>query len=259
LGNSPLRKVLDLEKSTNERCADMSECHTWVSTKQARLMIISKKRKRFLFPFASLCLLITVFGCASPAYRTHSEFRERVKNIGIPVLVLSDVRLYEISPGGIVELRDDWCAIGKHNLLSALLANLNDKHYNVKSLIPHKGVEKEMEEIQALYRAVTRSIKLHAYGPQLFPEKLRNFDYSLGSIERILRKCEADSLIFVDALGYVSTNKPKASVSLCVSDSSGTIVWYCVKGSLGEYDLRDPESATKLVKDMLSCFPEVSG
>jgi len=259
LGNSPLRKVLDLEKSTNERCADMSGCHTWVSTRQARVMIISKKRKRFLFPFACLSLLITVFGCASPAYRTHSEFRVRVKNIGIPVLVLSDIKIYELLPGGIVEPRDDWAVIGRHNLLSALLANLNDKHYNVKSLIPHKGVEKEMEEIQALYRAVNRSIKLHTYGPQLFPEKLRNFDYSLGSIERILRKCEADSLIFVDALGYISTNKPKASVSLCVSDSSGTIVWYCVKGSLGEYDLRDPESATKLVKDMLSCFPEVSG
>ena len=231
-------------------------------------MIISKKRKRekmsdnkkrFLFPFACLSLLITVFGCASPAYRTHAEFRVRVKNIGIPVLVLSDVRIYEISPGGVVELRDDWGAIGKHNLLTALLANLDDKHYSVKSLIPDKGIEKEMEEIQALYKAVNRSIQLHTYGPQLFPDKLRGFDYSLGSIERILKKCEADSLIFVDALGYISTNKPKTSVSLCVSDSSGTIVWYCVKGSLGEYDLRDPESATKLVKDMLSCFPEVSG
>jgi hypothetical protein len=246
----------------------MSECNIVVSTKQAHLMIFFKKRKKekmsgnrkqFFLRFASLCLLITLFGCASPAYRTHSEFRARVKNIGIPVLVLSDVRIYEISPGGTVELRDDWCAMGKYNLLSALLANLKDKHYNVKPLIPDKGVEKEMKEVQALYRAVNRSIKLHTYGPQIFPEKLRNFTYSLGSIERILRKCEADSLILVDALGHISTNKPRASVSLCVSDSSGTIIWYCVKGSLGEYDLRDPESATELVKDICSCFPEVSG
>lgn len=220
---------------------------------------MSDNRKRFLFAFACLCFLITVFGCASPAYRTHSEFEVRVTNIGIPILVLSDIRIYELSPGGVVELRDDWGVIGKHNLLSALLANLKDKHYVVKPLIPDKAINKEMEEIQALHKAVNRSIQLHTYGPQLFPEKLRNFDYSLGSIERILKKCEADSLIFVDALGYISTNKPEASVSVCVSDSSGTIVWYCVKGSLGEYDLRDLESATELVKDILSCFPEVTG
>jgi DNA-binding PadR family transcriptional regulator len=173
--------------------------------------------------------------------------------------VLSDIRIYELSPGGVVELRDDWGVIGKHNLLNAILANLKDKHYRVKPLITDKGIEKEMEEIQALHKAVHRSIRLHTYGPQLFPEKLRNFDYSLGSIERILKNCEADSLIFVDARGHISTNKPRASVSLCVSDSSGTIVWYCLKGSLGEYDLRDPESATELVEDILSTFPKVSG
>jgi hypothetical protein len=39
------KRFLDLEKSPSERCAEMSECHTWVSTKQARLMIISKKKE----------------------------------------------------------------------------------------------------------------------------------------------------------------------------------------------------------------------
>ena len=90
----------------------MSGCHAWVSKRQARLMIISKRRKRekmsdnrkrFLFPFACLCFLITVVGCASPAYHTHSEFEVRVTRIGIPVLVLSDIRIYELLPGGIVE------------------------------------------------------------------------------------------------------------------------------------------------------------
>jgi len=220
---------------------------------------MSGTSKGFSFLFSSLCLLITVFGCAPPPYRAHTEFETKVKNIGMPVVVLSHVRIYESSPGGVVELRDDWGAISEHNLLSALFANLKGKHYKVKPLISDKETEKEAEEIQALYKAVKRSIQLHTYGPQLFPEKLRNFDYSLGSIERILRKCEADSLIFVDALGHISTNKPRASISLCVADSSGTIVWYCVKGSLGEYDLRDPESTTELVEDILSSFPEVSG
>ena len=38
-------KVLRPWKSPNEKCSEMSECHTWVSTKQARLMITSKKKE----------------------------------------------------------------------------------------------------------------------------------------------------------------------------------------------------------------------
>jgi hypothetical protein len=220
---------------------------------------MSGNGKGLFFLFSSLCLLITVFGCAPPPYRAHTEFEARVKNIGIPVLVLSHVRIYESSPGGVVELRDDWSAVSRRNLLSALLANLKAKHYKAKPLNSDKETEKEAGEIQALYKAVKRSIQLHTYGPQLFPEKLKNFDYSLGSIERILRKCEADSLIFVDALGHISTNRSRASISLCVADSSGTILWYCMKGSLGEYDLRDPESTRELVEDILSSFPEMRG
>ena len=132
--------------------------------------------KGFPFLFFSLCLLITVCGCALPGYRAHSEFEARVRNIRIPMVVLSHVRIYESSPGGVVELRDDWSAVSRRNLLSALLANLKAKHYKVKPPITDKEIEREMEEIQALYKAVNRSIQLHTYGPQLFPEKLRNFN-----------------------------------------------------------------------------------
>ncbi len=233
--------------------------HSIISNKICLKEKMRANQKRFLFFLSDLCLLFILFGCASPAYRAHPEFEMRARNIEIPALILSDVRIYKSSPGGVVELRDDWCAIAKQNLLNALLRAFKDKHYSIKPLTTDEEIAEEMEEIQALYRAVNRSIQLHTYGPQLFPEKESNFVYSLGPIEGILRKSKADSMVFVYGFGQVATGERKALVSIAVADSSGTIVWYCVKGSLGGYDLRDPESVTALVEDIFSSFPEASG
>jgi hypothetical protein len=220
---------------------------------------MSSNKKGFLHVLSALCLSISICGCASHSYRTHSEFEMRVKDIGKPVLIVSDVRIYEVSPGGLVELRDDWCAIGKRNLGNAVLARFREKHYNIKPLTMSEEIATEMEGIQALYRAVSRSIQLHTYGPQLFPERIRNFDYSFGPIEGLLERLQADSLILVNALGQISANRSKGSISLSVADSSGTILWYSVKGSTGEYDLRDPKRVVELVEDILSSFPGASG
>jgi hypothetical protein len=230
-----------------------------VSLSGYRRRKMSSNKKGFLHVLSALCLSISICGCASHSYRTHSEFEMRVKDIGKPVLIVSGVRIYEVSPGAIVELRDDWCAIGKRNLGNAVLARFREKHYNIKPLTMSEEIAKEMEGIQALYRAVSRSIQLHTYGPQLFPERIRNFDYSFGPIEALLERLQADSLILVSALGQISANGSKGSISLSVADSSGTILWYSVKGSTGEYDLRDPKRVLELVEDMLSSFPGASG
>jgi hypothetical protein len=106
---------------------------------------------------------------------------------------------------------------------------------------------------------VNKSIQLHTYGPQLFPEKKKNFEYSLGSVERILQKSGTDSLMFVRGLDHVLKGKEEAFISVAFVDSSGTILWYCEKGIRDEGGLRDPESASKLVENVLASFPGVGG
>jgi len=98
---------------------------------------------------------------------------------------------------------------------------------------------------------------LHGYGPQLFPEKLNRFVYSLGPSDKTLSRLGADSMIFMSGSGHISASEQKAWISIAVSDSSGTILWYCVRHSVDEYDLRDERSATEFVEDLLSSFPEV--
>jgi hypothetical protein len=210
------------------------------------------------FPFLPvLCLLLITFGCASPAYRVHPDFMARAKGIRKPALMLAEVRVYEISPGGVVQLRDDWSRAGKENLIKALIETFMEKRFRVTRLSVCEERAEDVREIKALYKAVDKSIRLHGYGPQLFPEKTKRFVYSLGPSEKTLSRLGADSMIFMSGSGQISTSEQKAWISIAVSDSCGTILWHCVRHTVDQYDLRDAKSATEFVEDLLSSFPEV--
>jgi len=238
-----------------------------------------KKSLGSLVLFAALCLLLLAFGCA-PAYRVHSQLDVRAEDINDPGLISPDVKIYELTAGGIRELRDDWSGKGCTCLTTSIAETLKEKEVELETLIVDKDVEQEMDDIQALYRAVSLSIQLHTCGPHVFPEKKKNFDYSIGSIERILQKCGSDALIFVYGSDEISTVGRKAlqavaivaggltgtviiprsgitSVSVALIEESGTILWYGMKSSEGGYDLRKPESASKLMKAVLSNFPRL--
>ena len=218
---------------------------------------MSVRQRKYFFFLSVLCLLFITFGCASPPSRVHPEFTARVKGMQRPALMLAAVRIYEISPGGVVQVRDDWSAAGKANLIKALTESFMDKRFRVTPLTVNEERAEDVTEIRALYKAVDKSIRLHGYGPQLFPEKLNRFVYSLGSSQKTLSRLGADSMIFMSGSARISTSAKKAWISLAVSDSSGTILWYCERHSVDEYDLRDERSAAKFVEDLLSSFPEV--
>jgi hypothetical protein len=198
-----------------------------------------------------------MFGCASPAYRVHPDFMSRARGLQKPALMLAEVRIYEISPGGVVQVRDDWSRAGKENLIKALTETFMEKRLRVTPLTVNEERAEDVREIRALYKAVDKSIRLHGYGPQLFPEKKKQFVYSLGPSERTLSRLGADSMIFMIGSGQISASEQKAWMSISVSDSYGTILWHCVRHTVDQYDLRDVESATEFVEDLLSSFPEV--
>jgi hypothetical protein len=204
-----------------------------------------------------LCLLLITFGCASPAYRVHPEFMARVKGIQKPALMLAEVRIYEILPGGVVQVRDDWSRAGKENLIKALTESFMERRFRVMSLTAHEERAEDVREIKALYKAVEKSIRLHGYGPQLFPEKRNRFVYSLGPSKKTLSRLGADSMVFMSGSGQISASEQKAWISIAVSDSCGTILWHCVRHTVDQYDLRDAKGAAEFVEDLLASFPEV--
>lgn len=234
-------------------------------------------KKPFIFVWG-LCLLFLAVGCAPITKTVHPEFEMRVKDIKTTGFLSPDIKIYELTAGGVRELRDDWCIKGKENVQKATMDCLGEWPLEIKPITIDKESEEEMEEIYALYRAVSTSILLHTQGDNKFPEKVKNFDYSIGSIENILKKYEVDSLILVNGFDEISSAGRQALkaagiiagaltgvvmiprsgitiVSVSLVDPSGVILWYNIKGSHGGYDLRNPESATKFVTEILSNYP----
>jgi hypothetical protein len=206
-----------------------------------------------------MCLLWLVAGCALDAYRMHSEFDARVNSIQKPVLITPDVNMYELSPGGVVMLRDDWSRIGRKNLQNAILRDLKDKQCNVKLAKMDTQIVKEMAEVQTLYRLVHKTMDQNTFGPHQNMAESDRFNFSLGSLESILQKLGADAMIFVTGYDQVFNGGRKAMIDLAIADSSGTILYYTVKGTTKGKDLRDPASTTALIRDLLSSFSRMEG
>lgn len=234
--------------------------------------------RKKIFTFISVFCLFLLIGCAPLSYRTHPEFETRSKNIKSPQLIPPDVKIYKLTAGGVPELIDEWCSTGKENVLKAITESFKDKPTKLQIIPIDKELEEELEDIQALYRAVCTSIYLHTYyGLTSFPEKKKNFDYSIGPIDKILQKYGTDTLVIVYGRDEISTGGRQAlqatsvllgaltgvymhvragitAMSVAVIDPSGSILWFCTKSSEGGHDLRNYESAEGFVKDVFSNF-----
>ena len=240
-----------------------------------------RNHKKCVLLYLCFCLLLLAFGCAGVApYRAHPEFEMRTENIKTSGLLSPDIKIYEFTAGGVRELRDDWCAKGRENVQGALIQCFQGKPLEIKPITVDKEMEEEMEDIYALYRAVSISINTHTYGDFKFPEKMKTFDYSIGPIDKIMQKHGTDALVFVYGFDEISTGGRKALqaagiiagvltgvvvmprsgvtvVSAAMVDPSGAILWYNIKGSQGGYDLRDPQSATNFIRSIVFDYPGV--
>ncbi|OPY80498.1 MAG: hypothetical protein A4E70_01725 [Syntrophus sp. PtaU1.Bin005] len=223
--------------------------------------------------------LIFCQACApTKTFRTNPQFDNRIMAISKPGLLPVDAKVYELDAGGIQELQDEWSAEAGKYVQGSCTECLAQKQRKVEPVVVSKEIEEELEDIQALYRAVSASIILHTYTePNLFQEKVDHFDYTLGPIHDFLAKCNADALIFVYAQDSISTAGRQAlmaagvvlgalagvvivpqggiaAISIAVVDSSGDILWFNVKGG-NQYDLRKPDDIKALMTALLADFP----
>ncbi len=209
-------------------------------------------------------------------YRAHPEFAQKARSIKGAVLAPPDIKIYSLSAGGVEELREDWSTSGRDNVSKALQARLRGEGVTAKAMILDREAQEALEEIRALFRAVSWSVLKYTYSSRPFQTKLERFEYSVGSIDRILQKHTADALILVYGFDQISTGgrqtlqavgailpfvsgPRKGTTGLCAAlvDRSGTILWYNIEAYEGGYDLRDPDSASRFVKVTLTGFPRL--
>jgi len=227
-----------------------------LKTDSETALTVTPGRRNTLSVLLVFCLFSVVAGCALPPWRVNPEWTTRAKGIQALLVVSSEVRIYQVSPGGMMQLKRGWSETGRRNLDNAILQGFRNRDYRVKLLKAEGQIHREMMRILPLFRTVDKSIRLHTYGPQIFPNKIAHFDYSVGSLKGLLEKLHCDAMVFARGFDQVSEGLRKTYMSLALADSSGTILWYGVKGSRGDHDLRDPGSAENLVDALLSEFPE---
>jgi hypothetical protein len=239
-------------------------------------MNLTNKSIRYLFLMFSLVFMIS--GCMPAIKSNVPELEARAADIKKIVLISPKVEICELSAGGVKEKRDNWCSTGEQNVEKALQQAFKEKGVYLNSLKPNNKNRKDIEEINALYRAVAYSIYNHTFfygqNPNLFPERIENFDYSIGSVENLLKRYNADGLLIVYASDEISTKGRKAlqviqainpfgqmdeagvtSMVIGLTDTSGAVLWFRTKANSGGYDLRESESTQAFVRDLLSDYP----
>ena len=250
-----------------------------------------------------LCMLnlVIVAGCAPARFRAHPQLQEKVHSIKTVAIMPPSIKLYALSIGGNTQLMDEPTAPAEQIVAAAIEKELG-RHAGVifkpfpsptailetRRDLAAGEIRAELEDTQALFEAVSASVLLHTYRndpDQTFPEKLKNFDYSLGpEVQWLAKLANADVLLFISGVDHISTGGRKAVMSgvalLCtagflvnpiqaamclaslsgkailrvalVDATTGALLWYNVDVVTS---LTYPDSATDLAERVFEGFP----
>jgi hypothetical protein len=183
------------------------------------------------------------------------------------VAVIPSVRIYEVSAGEVREQRDDWSAEATAHAAGAISAGLAGRGFTPR-LLDSKAekADPELREVRLLYEEVGESVWLLAYPPFASEHAIRNFDYEVGPLGRVLDRCHADALLVAYGKSSVSTTGRIVTraifggqadfdlLTLGLLDRKGHLVWFDVAGN-GSADLRDGEAVARLTESMLRHLP----
>ncbi len=219
-------------------------------------------------------------------YRTAKDFVERWREIKTVIILPPRIDMFQVQAGGVRQKIDSWSTAAADNAVSSLESVLAPtaqmRQLPLEKLSPE--VAENLRETQALFDAVNGSIILHTYpspfgpSPNLFPEKVENFDYSLGLEVRNLsetgdafllirgqqqrttvgRKAVlATAAILGAVVGVITTGSsgiPTFLSAALVDAKTGDVLWHSVK-RFDHYDLRERTEVDEAIRDLVSTLP----
>ena len=185
-----------------------------------------------------------------------------------------DVEVYKITAGGVTELMDEWNDKAKGFIQDALKQHLAKRFGFEIKFIDEEWLKREHKELwnsnRALYNAVATSALSHAYAmsPNAFPDKVKNFDYTLGEkLQNLAQVCEADALLFIYGFDYEATAgrnlllvwnillgasvipiNPSAMMMGLVDGRTGDVTWFKTTPFDSEYSFRSNKDITTIIE-----------
>jgi hypothetical protein len=211
---------------------------------------------KLIYALAGL-LILWISGCATSSYRLHPDFKQKTQPIKVVYFMPPEVTVYEELPDGRLQIHESWIRETQVTLLRVVEQELSAKNYRIIHYpLPNLSTVDESKDIAELYRAVNKSIQLQTFGPDIFPDKVDNFVYSVGPIEDFLLQKNADAMVFVRGRDRVSPHRPRTHLSLALADANGTVIWYSASGEKGRGRLNEFELAKCLTQKVLKSLPE---
>ena len=186
----------------------------------------------------------------------------------------TDIELFSISGGGVLEPKADWTEAASRHFKNALV----EKQKKALKLDVVEVSEKdadELAEINALHGAVARAISMHHFGPGSLslPTKDGKLDWSLGEATRAIKQATgADYALFTWVRdSYASSERIATMIALAVLGigvrggmqtgyaslvelETGRVLWFNqLQRASG--DLREAEKAAETIDTLLANFP----
>lgn len=191
--------------------------------------------------------------------RMHQNFSKIAKSIRVIAIAPTQVKAVHYV-NDIPEQRSDWTETGMRGASKALKSRF-EHNARVVFLDRNTSASAECEDIYPLYDAIRSSIVKHASkGRDVFYEKFRDFDYSVGSIETILDKVHADALLVTTVYTVIYSKSLQASqqggyATSALIDRSGDLLWFSESGTAIGYDIRTEWGVQGILRQALTGFP----
>lgn len=199
-------------------------------------------------------------------------FEALPKNAKI-VLMPTDIELFSISGGGVLEPKADWTEAASRHFKAALIEK--KKSLGATTVELSEKDADDVAEVNTLHAAIARSISMHHFGPGFLnlPTKAGKLDWSLGDTVRVIKeKTGADyalfswirdsyasgervaTMIVLALLGVGVPGGSQIGYASLVDLNTGRIVWFnrLVRAS---GDLREAPKAVETLNTLLDTFP----
>ena len=230
---------------------------------------------RFAATGAGLLLLaaFAFAGLAQAQSRNLAPGFNTLPNGSTVVIMTTDIELFSISGGGVIEPKADWTEAASKHFKAALIAKKQALGLTTTEL-SEKDAD-ELAEINTLHAAVARAISMHHFGTSSFnlPTKQGKLDWSLGdAVRAIKQKTGANYALFSWIRdSYASSERVATMVVLAllgigvgggtqlgyaslVDLDTGQVLWFNrLLRSSG--DLREAGKATETLNALLDNFP----
>ena len=189
------------------------------------------------------------------------------------VVMPTDIELFSISGGGVLEPKADWTEAASKHFKTALLEK--QKSLGLAHVELSEKDADELAEVNAMHAAVARAIALHHFGPSVLnlPTKAGKLDWSMGdSVRGVKTKTGADYALFSWVRdSYASGERVAAMIGLAllgigipggvqtgyaslVDLNTGRVLWFN-RLARGSGDLREAGKAAETLNALLNEFP----